>query len=293
MAAHADAGPRFDIVVFNHERLRYFLEQFPVRFTGFDAGRDRLTVVTCSPSDEERELVASFERAEAIPVRYLTRRNLGIDQLARLDYWTGHVGSVEENLSHPWIIQMQDHYLDPDAPGSRWDERLDFGVKGDVAPDGLKFDLDHLFGLAAEERLDAFLADRTNPCLVEFEGRRGIAPNGGNFAIRTDLLRAADLQREFQRISAECDGSYRWALFAEYMWAMLLLSEGRRIYDVTRQRLFTSFPTSEFHQAPDDYRWLFRFYRSGPARRNAMRIEELARSARSRLGSAVQGMHRG
>src|SRR3954471_14102365 len=98
---------RFDVVVFNYERLGSFLGNFD-RISGFDPTRDRVTVVSCSPSDEETALVREFERERGFEVRYLTRHNVGREQLARLEYFTGEPASLDENLSHEWVFQMQD-----------------------------------------------------------------------------------------------------------------------------------------------------------------------------------------
>src|SRR5215510_4342744 len=84
---------RFDIVVFNYERLDSWLRNVG-RLQGFDPNLDRITIVSCSPSEKETALVRGFEAARAIRVRYLTRENRGIDQLARVDYFTGGVGTV-------------------------------------------------------------------------------------------------------------------------------------------------------------------------------------------------------
>ena len=74
-------------------------------------------------------------------------------------------------------------------------------------PDGVVFDLDELEQLAAGEAIEAFVADRNRQALVELDGRRLIAPNGGNFIVRTELLAAAETKERIRRVSRWCDGS--------------------------------------------------------------------------------------
>src|SRR5262245_34090324 len=102
---------RFDIVVWNYERVESFLRNFS-KIHNYDSARDRITIVSASPSAEEIQRVREFESDHRIEVRYLTRENRGIDQLARAQYLSGTIGSLGANLSHAYIFQMQDHYLD-------------------------------------------------------------------------------------------------------------------------------------------------------------------------------------
>src|SRR5690242_3892527 len=95
---------RFDVVVLTYERLGSFLGNFD-RIQAFDPIRDRITIVSCSPSAAEAEEIREFERKRGLTVRYLTRENRGIDQLARAEYFTGAVGSLEENLAYAYIFQ--------------------------------------------------------------------------------------------------------------------------------------------------------------------------------------------
>lgn len=130
---------RFDIVVFNHARIDSWFRNAD-RIRGFDPALDRITIVSCSPSDTEHALVGDFEAQRGYRIRYLTRENRGIDQLARIDYFTGRVGTRDENLAYEFVFQMQDHYLDTDSRASHWGPTLDNRVKGDVVPDGTVFD---------------------------------------------------------------------------------------------------------------------------------------------------------
>jgi hypothetical protein len=247
---------RFDLCVWNYKRLDLFLDNFE-RIENFDAERDRITVASCSPSAEESERIRAFERSSGLQVRYLTRENRGIDQLARCDYFTGRVGSIEDNLSYAYIFQMQEHYLDTESTASRWE---DGSLKSDTVPDGQVFDLDRMERLAAEHDLHGFFADRANPCYVEVEGKRYVAPCGGNYAVRTDLVARPEAQEAFEHLIRTCDDSYSWAVYAEFKWGPIFFHEGRRFWDLKRDRLYDRWSRDEFYVAPDDYPALMRRY---------------------------------
>lgn len=265
---------RFDVVVWNYDRLNLFFENVG-RLHNLDPDRDRVTVVSCSPSASETQLVADYATRLDMHVRYLTRHNRGIDQLARCEYFTGRVGDLSENLASWFTLQMQEHYLAPDDPSSRWGVELNFSAKGDTIPDGVIFDLDVLEQLIRAERVDAIVADRNNPCFVRRDGASYIAPNGGNFAIRTELIGEAHTQRQIKRIADVCDDTYSWALYAEYMWGLLFFPEGRRVYDLKRRRLFTHWTPADFYESPDDYNALFASYqRMSPARATLRRLRQ-------------------
>ena len=274
--------PRFDVVVLNHRRLELFARNFDRRIDGFRPDRDRVTVLSCSPSPEESELIRAFESEHGFEVRYLTRENRGIDQLARAQYFAGDVGSLEENTSHRFIFQFQEHYLDSEDPSSRWGEDEGFRVKGDVVPDGVVFHLDRMERLADEHDLSGFFADRNDPSHVELDGRRYIAPSGGNFTIATrDVLRD-DAQAATRDIIRTCDGSYAWALYAEYMWGVVFFPEGRRFYDLKRERIFSAWSPEDFYRTPDDYARLKRRYERPALQRALLRGGDRAKSALAR-----------
>jgi hypothetical protein len=277
---------RFDVVVLNYERLHLFLDNFG-RLGSFDPGRDRLTVVTCSPSSAERDLVAAFESSHGVPVRYLTRANRGIDQLARAEYFTGQVGTSEENLSYRFIFQMQDHYLEMDDPASRWGAEWDFRVKGDVLPDDVVLDFDVMEELAASHGLAGMFCDRNDPCYMQIDGQRFVAPNGGNFVIASSEVARPEVQVACRRLAATCDNTYRWAVHAEYTWGRIFFQEGKPFYDLKRDRLFTRWSREEFYVSPDDYEALQRYYEGPAVRRAAMqagtRARAVLRAARARL----------
>jgi len=273
---------RFDIVVWNFERVELFLDNF-TRIRNFDPRRDRLTIVSASPSAAEDRRIRLFEDEHQLRVRFLTRRNRGIDQLARAEYFTGTVGDLQDNLSHTYIFQMQDHYLDTSTDSSRWGPELRFETKGDVVPDGASFDLDRMEWLAVEHDLKGFFCDRDDPCFIALEGRRYVAPNGGNFAIRSDAVRDPSAQDACRRLMRSCDDTYTWALYAEFMWGLTFFPEGERFYDLKRERLFEAWDLENFQDFPLDFHRLKTYYERPALARALIRAYREPRWAGSRF----------
>jgi hypothetical protein len=271
---------RFDIVVWNHRRLELFVDAVAERIGGLDVERDRITNVSCSPGPEEDDLVDRLRGSTGVRVDYLLRRNRGIDQLARCEYFLGDVGDPERNLDSSFMFQMQEHYLDPDAATSRWETGR---AKGDTVPDGVFFELGELERLAERESIDAFVADRNRPSLVVHGGGRYIAPSGGNFVIRTTFLAEAAVRERIRRVARACDNTYLWALYAEYMWGVLLFPEGRRVFDLARRRVFSQWETDDFYATPDDYAKLIGRYERRRPVRWAVRSGDRLRSVLARL----------
>ncbi len=237
---------RFDIVVFTHQRILSFYSHFH-RIRNFDPGKDRITVVSCSPSNDERSLNETFTKETGFPVRYLVRENRGIDQLARAQYFGGTVGSLSENTSYTFIFQMQDHYLDAETPSSRYGAEGNHALKGDVAPDSAVFDLDGIESIANEQSIALLFSDRMNPCWFRLYGNTFIAPSGGNFIVRSAEVLNVTAQAMIRRLMESCDDTYDWAVFAEFMWGYIFFKEGRIVYDLKRLRPFTSFERKDFY----------------------------------------------
>ncbi len=244
---------RFDVVIWNYNRLQSLFDNIQ-RLRNLDKTRDRITVVSGSPSSAEAASVRAFTESTGIESRYLVRVNRGLAELARAEYFTGNVGTLDDNLSHEFIFQMQEHYLDTGSSYSRYPHG---DVKGDVVPDGAVFDLDNIERLAEGLRLDVLFCDRLNPCWFKLGGSCYIAPNGGNFIIRSAEIRRPSAQSFIGRLMESCDNTYDWAVFAEYMWGYLFFKPGTRTYDLRRGRLFTSFPRGSFyvHNGPSNPRF--------------------------------------
>ena len=270
---------RFDIVVFNHERLDSWFRNAD-RIQGFVPSLDRITIVSCSPSEKEHALMRDFESKRGYRLRYLTRENRGLAELARIDYFTGKVGTLEENLAYEFVFNMQDHYLDTDSSYSRWGPKLNNRVKGDVVPDGTVFDLPSIYDKLNADNLSGAFCDRNNPCWFTIGSRPYIAPNGGNFIVRSSAIRDSRVYSLCESLRRVCDNSYAWALYVEFMWGAAFFEEGHKFYDLKRDRIFSTWERDLFYTAPDNFPKLHAWYGPGIAaglRRAATRLGLTAR----------------
>src|SRR5215475_3475764 len=186
---------RFNILVLNYKRLHSFFNNFD-KIRAFDPLRDKITILSCSPATEERQQVEAFAEKHHLPVTYLTRQNFGIDQCARVEYFSGKIEDLQEVLDTEYIFQFQDHYLDTAASYSRWEPELNWGIKGDVVPENVSFDLDSLNEILRSHEIAAAFCDRNNPCWFQRHGVPHIAPNGGNYILRTKQLEDQQVQTE-------------------------------------------------------------------------------------------------
>ena len=195
------------------------------KIKNFNKNLDRVTVLSCSPSAEESTLIKKFEEEFGIPVRYLARKNWGIDQYARLEYFTGSVGALSDNLGYAYIFQMQEHYLDNTSPVSRYGKEQDFRPKEDVIPDNAFFDLDEMAGLMEKYTLAGMYCDRADPCVFTISGHQYIAPNGGHFIIQNSGSQKPEVQRQIcRKLMKTCDNSYPWySLYRIYVGVVFFL----------------------------------------------------------------------
>jgi hypothetical protein len=248
---------RFDIVVINYKRAESFTNN--AWRLGKLSERDRVSFLTASPSAEEEAVVRQWAEQSGATVRYVRHPNRGIDQLERCEYFLGEIGGGTNALDSEYIFTMQDHYLDIDAPWSKWGPRYGNSIKGDVVPD-LVFDLDEIDRRMKSEGCVAAFADRNNPCWLVVDGRRHIAPSGGNFIVRTDQLRGDGFRKGVRHLLDVCDNAWTWALYVEFSWGPLLFHEGVPVLDIKRNRVFTRFDREDFYVAADDFRALHRRY---------------------------------
>src|SRR5262245_48263973 len=105
---------RFNILVLNYKRIHSFLNNFN-KIGGFDRLRDKITIMSCSPSTKERQLVEAFSEKYHLPMTYIVRPNFGIDQGARVEYFSGIIDDFRAILDTEYIFHFQDHYLDTEA----------------------------------------------------------------------------------------------------------------------------------------------------------------------------------
>jgi hypothetical protein len=249
---------RFDLVVFNHSRAESFLNN-AWRLSNISSS-DRLSFLSSSPSRAEESLVRAWADSNEVHCRYIARRNRGIDY--RCDYFLGECAGADNFTDSLFTFQMQDHYLDIDSPWSHWGARYDYRVKGDVVPD-LILDLDSIAARLSDEGCATAFADRNNPSWFELDSKRHIAPSGANFVARTELLAQPEVQHALVEMKEVCDDTYRWAVWAEFMWGVLAFHEGSGSYDIKRDRIFREFRDDDFYSSPDDFAALHRIYRQG------------------------------
>ena len=108
----------------------------------------------------------------------------------------------------PFALELQDHYLDTEAPFSRWGPELNNRIKGDAVLDGTVFDLPALYDRLQTHGLSGVFCDRNNPCWFQLRGRRYIALNGRNFIVRTTLVRDPRMFELCESLRRVCDSSY-------------------------------------------------------------------------------------
>ncbi len=258
-APTASATGRFDVVVFKHRRLKSFVNHFD-KLRRLRPDVDRVTIVSCSPSAAETQLVREFAQSHDVTLRYLVRSNYGLGEFARAQYFTGQLGGSADLANYRYVFHMQDHYLDCDSPASRWGAELGHRVKGDAVPDGIEFDLDEIAQLIEREELSGVFCDRNDPAWFTIGSRRFVAPSGGNCILRMSDVLAPAAQQACQDLMRTCDNKYRWAIYAEFMWGAIFFGEGRRFYDLKRKQLFSEWPQECFYDSPDDFDQIRAYY---------------------------------
>ena len=109
---------------------------------------------------------------------------------------------------------MQEHYLDTTSDYSKWGKELDYKIKGDVVPESIFFDLDEIEKILEVTGANLLFCDRNNPCFFVTNGTKYIAPNGGNFLLRSSILKENIHKIRFLKSTFE--NTYSWAVFCEY-----------------------------------------------------------------------------
>ena len=241
---------RFHVVVLNFERIHSFLDNVD-KLRNFRPDRDRLIVLDCSNNhDAQRQAVVEFGRERGWPVEVVRRKNWGIDQGARIDYF----GALRKMSQQPrFIWQFQEHYLDLTSPWSIWPSdypahpQLAGQLKQDTVPDDFQIDLDRCEQIyEANPDVSVLYADRAKlGIFTHDDGSEWFYADGANFSARTsDVLEMfpPDILSTYKSIY---DGSYNWTLFMEMDICRRLTRPGRRWYDLV---------TGEHFSDPDELR---------------------------------------
>jgi len=241
-----DKAIRFDIVVFNYEHIVSLVDHFD-KIRNFRPDRDRLLILDCSINHAaEKQRVDEFARGRGWnfgkEVQVIERKNWGIDQGARVDYFSW----LHQSTNRPrYIWQFQEHYLDLVSPWSIWqeDSPMPAGeIKNDTIPDNLVIDLDECERIyESNPNVGVVYADRGKLGIFSHEdGSEWFYAGGANFSVRTsDALRAfpAEVLESYRAIY---DGTYEWALFMELDIGRQLTCEGREWHDLVTHQEFSN-----------------------------------------------------
>jgi hypothetical protein len=241
------AAIRFHVVVFNFERIASFLDNSG-KIQNFHPDRDRLIVLDCSDNHAaQKEAVVEFARHHGRPAKVIQRKNWGIDQGARIDYFT----ALRKMKNPPrFIWQFQEHYLDLESPWSIWPSdmpKIGGQLKEDVLPDDFCIDLDRCEQIYEDHRsVSVLYADRAKlGIFTHDDGNEWFYADGANFCVRTDYALDAFPPDVLSTYKSIYDGSYQWTLFLEMDICRRLTRPGRRWYDLV---------TGEHFESPEDLR---------------------------------------
>ncbi|HEU4765949.1 MAG TPA: hypothetical protein VFS77_01205 [Pyrinomonadaceae bacterium] len=237
-----DDAIRFHVVVFNFERIASFLDHSD-KLQNFRPDRDRLIVLDCSNNHSaQRQAALDSAQRRGWKVKVIQRRNWGIDQGARVDYFA----ALRKMQTPPrFIWQFQEHYLDLESRWSIWPkDHPEFAgqVKQDVIPDGLSIDLDRCEKIYEQDpAVSVLYADRAKlGIFTHDDGNEWFYADGANFSARTsDVLEVfqPDVLSTYKSIF---DGSYNWTLFMEMDICRRLTRPGKRWYDLVTDNYFAN-----------------------------------------------------
>ena len=236
---------RFHVVVFNFERISSFLDNFD-KIHNFRPDRDRLILFDCSLNhDAQTRIAADFadKRGWALgkEVTVTHRRNWGIDQGARIDYFA----ELQKTTNLPkFIWQFQEHYLDLESPWSIWPSdmpRIGGKLKADTLPDGVAIDLDFCEQVYdSNPQASVIYADRDKlGIFTHQDGREWFYADGANFSVRTADVIEAFPPEVLSTYKSIYDGSYDWTLFMELDICRRLTRPGRDWFDLVTHESFT------------------------------------------------------
>ena len=231
---------RFHVVVLNFERISSFLDNAD-KIQNFRSDRDRLIVLDCSINHAaQKQAVADFARKRGWIARVVQRKNWGIDQGARIDYFT----ALRKMRRPPkFIWQFQEHYLDLKSPWSIWPSempKIGGHLKEDTVPDDFQIDLDQCERIYEEHaEVSVLYADRAKlGIFTHDDGNEWFYADGANFSVRSrdvlDLF-SPDVLSTYKSIY---DGSYQWTLFMEMDICRRLTRRGRKWYDLVTGEQF-------------------------------------------------------
>ncbi|MBP5976070.1 hypothetical protein HW132_25875 [Brasilonema sp. CT11] len=241
---------RFHIIVFNHERVCSFLDNFG-KIINFDPEQDKIFIIDCSAKDKlQYKEVTDFSQkhgwALGEQIHFIRRKNWGIDQGARIDYFS----LLHQSVMKPkYIWQFQEHYLDLRSFWSIWKEgtyNVDgkyFGgqIKGDVIPNELVIDLNVCEKIyETHPQVSVIYADRLKIGIFPYTNSDFFYLDGANFSIRTSYALQAFDQNLLENCKSIYDLTYNWALFMEFRWGFQMTKKGGSFYDLVSNYYFNN-----------------------------------------------------
>lgn len=246
---------RFDIVVINHGKLFSFQNNiYKLRGLG---EHDRVTVISSTPSEEERLIATTFTNS-----RYIPRQNHGMNSLPTVQYILNQIGD-NTNMDSEFLFVLQEHHLDTNSHFSKWGIEYNYRVKGDVIADGAVYDLDDLEKKYLENpNMIGAYCDRRGPERFHlFNDKWYVATNGTNFILRTEKLKRKNIRQALQVLLAEYPGdkdyddpknNCEWVLIAEYLLGAIFFGQHEDHYDIRRHKIINSFANlSDFNETAE------------------------------------------
>jgi hypothetical protein len=225
---------RFHVVVLNYERIASFLDN-AYKIQNFRPDRDRLIVLDCSINHAaQKQAVEEFAQQHGWTARVIQRKNWGIDQGARVDYFT----ALRKMKNPPkFIWQFQEHYLDLESPWSIWPgdmPRIGGQLKEDTVPDGLLVDLDGCERIYDERaEVSVLYADRAKlGIFTHDDASQWFYADGANFCVRSSDVLDVFTPDVLSTYKSIYDGSYEWTLFMEMDICRQLTRPERHWYDL-------------------------------------------------------------
>lgn len=231
---------RFMIAVFNYGRIESLTDNLG-KFEGLDPAVDTLVVYDCSDDpDRQRDVLADYCRRNGLKLGkdllFKSRVNWGLAEGGRIDLAADLRRSP---VSHSYLLQFQEHYLDTASEASVWPKGkrdLDGNdvsgqVKGDCIKSGQTIDLGYYARLLDEGIADVLYSSQQGIGLFPYWKKNFFCIDGVNFASSVETYLDIFDERACALLQGCYDSSYRWALFAEHYVGYRMMQLGLKLCD--------------------------------------------------------------
>lgn len=231
---------RFLIVVFNYGRIESLTANLE-KIEDINYDIDTLLVYDCSKdSGDQLAALAEYCRQSRLKlgedVLFRPRVNWGMAEGGRVDFATD---LRETAVSHRFLLQFQDHYLDTTSSYSLWPAgMLDLDghdisgkVKGDCIKSGHAIKLNKYARYLEDGVADVLYSSQDGIGLFPYWREIFYCIDGVNFA--TSIGTYLDIFDERTCISLKTawDGTYEWVLFAEHYVGYRIMQLGLKLCD--------------------------------------------------------------